>query len=151
MQIHKTIKPNFVSKFQCVGPECLISCCRGWSIHIDKKTHQKYISSHHSDISRIAKENLILQRKGKMQYSMIKLDEKGDCPFIDENKLCMVHRDLGESALSHTCTTYPRNTLRYQEETLTQNDPLMSGGGLTCAFRSRQHAAPGTTYPEGRL
>lgn len=117
MQIHKTIKPNFVSKFQCVGPECLISCCRGWSIHIDKKTHQKYISSHHSDISRIAKENLILQRKGKMQYSMIKLDEKGDCPFIDENKLCMVHRDLGESALSHTCTTYPRNTLCYEEET----------------------------------
>jgi lysine-N-methylase len=45
--------------------------------------------------------NLILQRKGKNRYSRVKLNEKGDCPFIDENKLCMVHRDLGEEALAY--------------------------------------------------
>ncbi|QBC03037.1 flagellin lysine-N-methylase [Enterobacter cloacae] len=117
MQIHKTIKPIFVCKFQCVGPECLMSCCRGWTINIDKKTHQKYVLSSHADIAAIAKENLILQRKGKNSYSRVKLNEKGDCPFIDENKLCMVHRDLGEEALSHTCSTYPRSSTRYQDET----------------------------------
>ncbi|WP_336211885.1 flagellin lysine-N-methylase [Enterobacter sp. P82] len=117
MQIHKTIKPIFVCKFQCVGPECLMSCCRGWTINIDKKTHQKYVLSSHADIATIAKENLILQRKGKNSYSRVKLNEKGDCPFIDENKLCMVHRDLGEEALSHTCSTYPRSSTRYQDET----------------------------------
>lgn len=117
MQIHKTIKPIFVTKFQCVGPECLISCCRGWTISIDKKTHQKYVSSTHPEISNIAKESLILQRRGKSNYSRVKLNEKGECPFIDENKLCMVHRDLGESALSHTCSTYPRSKIRYYDET----------------------------------
>ncbi|WP_336238566.1 flagellin lysine-N-methylase [Enterobacter chuandaensis] len=117
MQIHKTIRPIFVGKFQCVGPECLISCCRGWTIHIDKKTHQKYVLSPHAEIAAIAKENLILQRKGKNNYSRVKLNEKGECPFIDENKLCMVHRDLGEEALSHTCSTYPRSASRYQNET----------------------------------
>ncbi|MHC9001975.1 flagellin lysine-N-methylase [Enterobacter adelaidei] len=117
MQIHKTIKPIFVCKFQCVGPECLMSCCRGWTINIDKKTHQKYVLSSHADIAAIAKENLILQRKGKNSYSRVKLNEKGDCPFFDENKLCMVHRDLGEEALSHTCSTYPRSSTRYQDET----------------------------------
>lgn len=117
MQIHKTIKPIFVSKFQCVGPECLMSCCRGWTISIDKKTHGKYISSTHADISRLAKENLIPLRKGKNNYSRVKLDEKGDCPFIDENKLCLIHRELGESALSHTCSTYPRGSTRYEDET----------------------------------
>lgn len=117
MQIHKTIKPIFVSKFQCVGPECLISCCRGWSINIDKKSHQKYIFSPHAEIAAIAKENLILQRKGKNNYSRVKLNEKGECPFIDENKLCMIHRDLGEEALSPTCSTYPRNSSRYRDET----------------------------------
>ena len=117
MQIHKTIKPIFVSKFQCVGPACLMSCCRGWTISIDKKTHGKYISSTHSDISRLAKANLIPLRKGKNNYSRVKLDEKGDCPFIDENKLCLIHRELGESALSHTCSTYPRGSTRYEDET----------------------------------
>lgn len=117
MQIHKTLKPIFVTRFKCVGPECLISCCRGWTISIDKKTHQKYLSSTHPGIAAIAKDNLILQRKGKVNYSRIKLDENGECPFIDENKLCMVHRDLGESALSHTCSTYPRSSTRYLDET----------------------------------
>ncbi|EJD6656197.1 TPA: lysine-N-methylase [Enterobacter cloacae] len=117
MQIHKTIKPIFVCKFKCVGPECLMSCCRGWTIAIDKKTHQKYVLSSHTEIAAIAKKNLILQRKGKNSYSRVKLNEKGDCPFIDENKLCMVHRDLGEEALSHTCSTYPRSSTRYQDET----------------------------------
>ena len=117
MQIHKTIKPIFVCKFKCVGPECLMSCCRGWTISIDKKTHQKYVLSPHTEIAAIAKKNLILQRKGKNSYSRVKLNEKGDCPFIDENKLCMVHRDLGEEALSHTCSTYPRSSTRYQDET----------------------------------
>ncbi|MCA2026001.1 flagellin lysine-N-methylase [Enterobacter sp. K16B] len=117
MHIHKTIKPLFFTKFQCVGPECLMSCCRGWTINIDKKTHQKYLLSSHPGIAAIAKENLILQRKGKSSYSRIRLNENGDCPFIDENKLCMVHRDLGEEALSPTCSIYPRNSTRYQDET----------------------------------
>lgn len=94
-----------------------MSCCRGWTINIDKKTHQKYVLSLHAGIAAIAKENLILQRKGKSNYSRVRLNEKGDCPFIDENKLCMVHRDLGEEALSHTCSTYPRSSTRYQDET----------------------------------
>ncbi len=94
-----------------------MSCCRGWTINIDKKTHQKYVLSSHAAIAAIAKENLILQRKGKSNYSRVRLNEKGDCPFIDENKLCMVHRDLGEEALSHTCSTYPRSSTRYQDET----------------------------------
>ncbi|AOP99686.1 flagellin lysine-N-methylase [Enterobacter hormaechei] len=117
MQIHKTIKPIFVRNFQCVGPECLMSCCRGWTISIDKKTHGKYISSTNTEISRLAKENLIPLQKGKNSYSRVKLNEEGNCPFIDEDKLCLIHRELGESALSHTCSTYPRGSTRYEEET----------------------------------
>lgn len=95
-----------------------MTCCgRNWSITIDKKTHQKYVLSSRADIASIAKENLVLLRKGKNNYSRVKLNEKGDCPFIDENKLCMVHRDLGVEALSHTCSTYPRSSTRYQDET----------------------------------
>lgn len=95
-----------------------MTCCgRNWSITIDKKTHQKYVLSSRADIASIAKENLVLLRKGKNSYSRVKLNEKGECPFVDENKLCMIHRDLGEEALSHTCSTYPRSSTRYQDET----------------------------------
>ena len=74
MQIHKVIKPEFVKKFSCVGPDCLISCCQGWQIDIDKKTHHDYLNAHHPEISSLAKENLMLVRKGKQRYSRIKLD-----------------------------------------------------------------------------
>ncbi|MEO3991861.1 flagellin lysine-N-methylase [Pseudocitrobacter cyperus] len=117
MKIHKTVKPVFVSKFQCVGPDCLMSCCRGWSIFIDKKTHHKYLTADNKEIATIAKENLILLRKGKNQYSRIKLDQHGDCPFMAENKLCTVHREMGESALSRTCSIYPRLEQKYEDET----------------------------------
>ncbi|STQ12425.1 lysine-N-methylase [Enterobacter cloacae] len=81
MQIHKTIKPIFVCKFKCVGPECLMSCCRGWTISIDKKTHQKYVLSPHTEIAAIAKKNLILQRKGKNSYSRVEVKRKRGLSF----------------------------------------------------------------------
>lgn len=117
MRIHKVITPEFVKKFACVGPNCLISCCQGWKIDIDKKTHHDYLNALHPEISRLAKENLMLVRKGKQRYSRIKLDAQGQCPFLDENKLCLVHRELGDKALSATCSTYPRCKKHYADTT----------------------------------
>lgn len=117
MQLHKIITPDFFNRFQCVGPECLILCCRGWAVIIDEKTHKKYISSSHPGISKIAKENLILRNKGEGDYSIIKMNEKGECPFLNQNKLCMVHQDLGESALSYTCSSYPRLRNCFDDQT----------------------------------
>lgn len=116
MRHHKTVTPVFFDKFKCVGPDCLISCCRTWKISIDKKTHQHYLSSSNPVIAAIAKENLIPVHNGKNEYSVIKLNEDKQCPFVDENRLCMVHRDLGEKALSRTCSTYPRGVRKYADE-----------------------------------
>lgn len=117
MQIHKVIKPAFVERFKCVGAECLISCCQGWNIFIDKKTHHRYLNADNTQISSIAKAHLRPTRKGKNHYSVITFDTQGQCPFIDENKLCSVQRELGEQALSPTCAIYPRITRRYADET----------------------------------
>ncbi|MFJ3459046.1 flagellin lysine-N-methylase [Scandinavium goeteborgense] len=117
MQIHKVIKPDFVERFKCVGTECLISCCQGWNIFIDKKTHHRYLNADNPEIAALAKENLQPLRKGKNHYSVIKLDGQGQCPFMDERKLCSVQHEMGEQALSPTCAIYPRSTLRYADET----------------------------------
>lgn len=113
---YKTVTPVFYEKFRCVGPECLISCCRGWTIHLDKKTHHQYLTASHADIATIARENLIPLRQGKNKYSRIKLDEQGKCPFLDPKQLCRVHRDMGESALSDVCKTYPRGVSQHADE-----------------------------------
>lgn len=117
MQIHKEIFPGFVTSFKCVGPDCLISCCQGWSIHIDKKTHQSYITSPDTAIRALAKKSLLPLKGGKARYSLMTLNENHQCPFIDCDRLCTIHRTLGEKALSKTCATYPRLKMEYQGET----------------------------------
>jgi len=117
MKIHYDIKPDFVKRFKCVGPACLITCCQGWNISIDKKTHKKYIHSDSRQIADIAKQSLQLVKKGKAYYSIVRFDERKVCPFMDDNKLCTIHRDMGEEALSATCATYPRLKTHYANET----------------------------------
>ena len=36
------IAPNYVNEFNCLGSDCIDTCCQGWNINIDKNTHEKY-------------------------------------------------------------------------------------------------------------
>ena len=36
------LQPQYVAKFQCIGPACEDSCCIGWRVQIDKDTYQNY-------------------------------------------------------------------------------------------------------------
>jgi hypothetical protein len=47
----------------------------------------------------------------------VQFDERKVCPLMDDNKLCMIHREMGEEALSATCSTYPRLKTHYENET----------------------------------
>ena len=31
-----------------------------------------------------------------------------NCPFLNENKLCDIYKEVGEDALCYTCKQYPR-------------------------------------------
>lgn len=63
MQEITVTEPNFVSTFQCTGTQCRDHCCKGWNIHLDKATVNKYLSSKDDYIKKIAKENIILLKK----------------------------------------------------------------------------------------
>jgi lysine-N-methylase len=48
------------------------------------------------------------------------------CPFLDDSQLCQIQLELGESFLSHTCSTYPRSNFtihNIQEKTLSLSCP----------------------------
>ncbi|PKH24715.1 lysine-N-methylase fliB [Enterobacterales bacterium CwR94] len=110
-------EPAFVAAFQCAGSACPDHCCKGWRIDIDKPTYNKYVKSKHIAIKEIAAENLLLDKTSHAKWARVKLNPTtGNCPFLDAERLCEVQKNLGAQALSHTCSTYPRQQRQFRNE-----------------------------------
>lgn len=114
-ELHITT-PIFYSRFKCIGSECIEHCCKGWSVSIDKDTYNKYKNSDVFLIRDVAQNQMQMVKKNHAQYGLIKLKEDGNCPLLDEERLCQVYKHMGPNALSHTCTTYPRIEREFREE-----------------------------------
>lgn len=111
-------EPLLFSAFSCIGSACREHCCAGWRITLDKKTVKRYQNSKDLTIRNIAVEAIEVTKSSHASWGHIKLDEKtGDCPFLDSTNLCSVHSRLGHQALSPTCSTFPRLTRHYKNET----------------------------------
>ena len=90
---------NYID-FKCLGGECPISCCGGnWQIIVDDDAYNFYISVEGELGEKIR--NGIKKVDG---INVFELDSKTkDCMFLDENKLCIIQKMLGEDALCYTC------------------------------------------------
>lgn len=108
------VEPLFVGEFKCTGSDCRDHCCKGWDIFLDKPTVNRYLKSNNNEIRGIAKNQIIVTRNSYNNWGEIKLSEKGRCAFMDEERLCKIHKSMGESALSPTCATYPRIQKRFK-------------------------------------
>lgn len=102
------VEPAFFTQFHCVGSACPDHCCKGWDIELDKPTVNRYLQSDEIEIRHIAQENVITTEINEGSWGKIKLQSNGNCSFLDEDRLCKVHKSLGEKALSGTCAIYPR-------------------------------------------
>ncbi|ABX20891.1 flagellin lysine-N-methylase [Salmonella enterica] len=110
-------EPAFVTRFSCSGSACRDHCCKGWRIALDKATVKKYLSSKDIAIRTIAKDNIILVKKDVSDWGVIKLPSAlGSCPYLDEDRLCLVQKKMGAKALSRTCTIFPRVYHTYKNE-----------------------------------
>lgn len=101
-------QPKYYDDFKCIGGGCKYSCCCGWVINWSQEEIDKILSA--PNISEELK-NLM----GKFEPSindkdklMIELGEGGRCPFLTEENLCRIQKELGAEYLSVTCTDYPR-------------------------------------------
>ena len=36
------IYPDFLFEFQCIGSECINTCCEGWNVRVDEYTAEYY-------------------------------------------------------------------------------------------------------------
>ncbi|MBQ4404954.1 MAG: flagellin lysine-N-methylase [Selenomonadaceae bacterium] len=97
-------QPQYVDKFKCDGSKCDAHCCQGWNIFIDAKTFEQY--------SQLDSREIVQHMEfypDREEY-LITLNDKRQCPFLNENKLCRLQLKFGEKFLSKTCATYPRVT-----------------------------------------
>ncbi len=88
--------------FRCIAGDCPDTCCAGWEVDLDSDTVHRYQSTPDplgAEIrSAICHEN---------EYTFFQL-KSGQCPFLNEKKLCRLILGLGEDALSVTCREHPR-------------------------------------------
>lgn len=101
-----TIRPSYVSEFHCIGPDCEDSCCIDWSVHVDKASYHKTMA--HPELKSLAEDSMQLINNKDDDLIIIRFNDQGKCPFLQQNKLCKIHVLAGEDALSDTCRSYPR-------------------------------------------
>lgn len=117
----KLLKFAYVDEFSCIGPECTDSCCKYWSIIISKREYLDYKKMDCSPKLRRAMEGAFLRLPNEtdVQYAQMHVKENGDCPFLDNDSLCMLQKEKGEEALGYTCNVFPRLYKRVGDKAIT--------------------------------
>ncbi len=107
------LSPSYYNKFECLGSECVETCCQGWNIDVDYNCHLKL-----NDLSRKYDDNIEkFLTKGKNpthdKFSYINMKKDGFCPFLDKDKLCGIQKKYGETFIPETCKNFPRRTVDF--------------------------------------
>ncbi len=127
--------PNYYGCFKCIAGDCEDTCCAGWEIDIDDDSYAAYmkisgelgkklrscIRTYDTDDVHLDTNDGGMPDTGPDHrlYEEIYaghgfiLTDNMRCPFLDENNLCELYRELGESSLCEVCTNTPRNFLEY--------------------------------------
>lgn len=101
----KYLKTSWYEDFECPGGDCGLTCCGGWRIGLTDDEVQRYLEDS-SDF----RETLM---------SAIDIEEKamkcvdGKCVLLNEDGFCKLILANGPSALSRTCTIFPRGEKKY--------------------------------------
>lgn len=125
--MNNCIKINDYDTFRCIADQCSFTCCQEWRIGVDDKTFQKWkgLKLEAKDRDRKNQSELTLCNCVEKEESgqIIKLGKDKKCPFLNEKKLCKIVLELGESYLSETCTTFPRQINTFEDRIEYSLDP----------------------------
>lgn len=98
--------PQYYGKFQCIADKCPDTCCAGWQIAIDGPSLKKYKKTKGIIGNRLHNE-IDWKEKIFHQYD-------GRCAFLNDNNLCDLYLEGGETMFCRTCRTYPRHVEEYE-------------------------------------
>lgn len=110
----KILKPFYFDNFKCIGSKCINTCCKEWSIDIDKKSFVKY-KNIKGEFGKELNKNIKRNRRNAtdLNYGRMNLDDKKQCSMLDNNGLCKIFKELGEGGLCNTCKMYPRKIRKF--------------------------------------
>lgn len=95
--------PIYYNEFHCIAEKCKSNCCKaGWEIDIDDKTANIYKETN-GEFGEKLRKNINF---GKTNSFI--LNEKNNCPFLNNKNLCEIIIRLGEENLCQICTEHPR-------------------------------------------
>ena len=106
-------EPEYYRHFQCIVAACPDSCCSGWDVAIGQKTYEIYQNCPHAKLQPLFRQHIVRNTEpvgtsDYIPYALIKM-QNSHCPFHDSDRLCLIQKNMGDSALSTTCATYPRS------------------------------------------
>lgn len=104
-------QPEFYRNFHCMGGKCPNSCCAKWRIDWTTEEVEKLKAADCSpELRKLIDESFVPREDNeKMMKVLLRQDKNGDCPFLTEDRMCSIQRELGEKYLSNTCSFYPRD------------------------------------------
>lgn len=109
------LQPSFYKEFECIGGSCVNNCCHSWDIDFTKEEFKNVKRKIHTEEFRKIYDDAFVYDKEKGKF-FAKLDEKGNCKFLDENGLCNMYKEVGHENMSQVCKIFPRKGLHYMKE-----------------------------------
>ncbi len=97
------IMPAYYQQFRCLAAACPVSCCKEWAVQIDEEA-AAYYRSLPGDLGDALRQSL-QEEDGDV---ILALRSDGRCPMWQDDGLCRIQAELGETALCHTCREFPR-------------------------------------------
>ncbi|MCY1019615.1 flagellin lysine-N-methylase [Pyxidicoccus sp. MSG2] len=110
--------PRYMTRFRCLADACEDTCCAGLVVTVSEArwTRLRDAVAGGPDAARV--EAFIRPDEGSgpgAEAAVIAKREDGHCVFLDERKLCSLHRAHGEAVLPDACATFPRVATRGDE------------------------------------
>lgn len=99
----KVSYPEYYKDFQCLAGDCPDSCCKEWAVAIDEASAEYYRS-----LPGALGDALRASLQEEDGETILALTEDRRCPMWRADGLCRIQSELGEQALCHTCTQFPR-------------------------------------------
>ena len=116
----KSVFPSFYPAFRCKASACRHTCSRGWEIDIDPVSEASYYN-----VSGVLGDKLRASIKQEDGVASFILTEDERCPFLQNDGLCELILQLGETSLCEICREHPR----FYEQI---GDAELIGLGLSC-------------------
>ena len=108
----KEIKMDYYDTFICIADKCSFTCCQEWKIAVDDDTYKKWNRISLTKQSGNYIDQHVIQKDGTR---VIALNERKQCPFLNEQKLCNLVLNFGDEVLSETCAIFPRQTHEFAD------------------------------------